>query len=101
MQAERYHGRAVTVGVLRRYVPSLALFGALLLIWQVVPPLLRIREYLLPGPIAVVRAALNFSIPWHAHIWITDRKSTRLNSSHLVISYAVFCLQKTHSHCSV
>jgi len=61
----------VTVGALRRYVPSLALFGALLLIWQVVPPLLRIREYLLPGPIAVVRAALNFSIPWHAHIWIT------------------------------
>src|SRR5256885_9861659 len=25
---------------------------------------------------------------------ITDRKSTRLNSSHLVISYAVFCLKK-------
>src|SRR5256885_9773390 len=24
----------------------------------------------------------------------TDRKSTRLNSSHLVISYAVFCLTK-------
>src|SRR5256885_3041976 len=27
-------------------------------------------------------------------IWIKDRKSTRLNSSHLVISYAVFCLKK-------
>src|SRR5256885_7413140 len=33
-----------------------------------------------------------------------DRKSTRLNSSHLVISYAVFCLKKikysngTHRH---
>src|ERR1039457_987673 len=27
----------------------------------------------------------------------TDRKSTRLNSSHLVISYAVFCLKKTSS----
>src|SRR2546426_3592802 len=34
-----------------------------------------------------------------------DRKSTRLNSSHLVISYAVFCLKKkktkkknTHKH---
>src|SRR5256885_6881683 len=31
-----------------------------------------------------------------------DRKSTRLNSSHLVISYAVFCLKKkkhrTHLH---
>src|SRR5256885_13161838 len=25
----------------------------------------------------------------------TDRKSTRLNSSHLVISYAVFCLKNT------
>src|SRR5256885_9762219 len=45
----------------------------------------------------------------------SDRKSTRLNSSHLVISYAVFCLKKkkknnlylrcstneyTHSDCS-
>ena len=25
---------------------------------------------------------------------ILDRKSTRLNSSHVVISYAVFCLKK-------
>src|SRR5256885_9719762 len=34
-----------------------------------------------------------------------DRKSTRLNSSHLVISYAVFCLKKkkrlTHAACLV
>src|SRR5256885_5676740 len=39
-----------------------------------------------------------------------DRKSTRLNSSHLVISYAVFCLKKkkhktalvqAHSHVNV
>src|SRR5256885_3449175 len=28
---------------------------------------------------------------WEA---LRDRKSTRLNSSHLVISYAVFCLKK-------
>src|SRR2546426_7601440 len=28
------------------------------------------------------------------HIENADRKSTRLNSSHLVISYAVFCLKK-------
>src|SRR5256885_13189052 len=27
----------------------------------------------------------------------TDRKSTRLNSSHLVISYAVFCLKKKNA----
>src|SRR5207302_9598505 len=26
--------------------------------------------------------------------WLTDRKSTRLNSSHVKISYAVFCLKK-------
>src|SRR5690606_39536639 len=28
----------------------------------------------------------------------TDRKSTRLNSSHVKISYAVFCLKKKKSH---
>src|SRR2546426_4336694 len=28
------------------------------------------------------------------HTFEGDRKSTRLNSSHLVISYAVFCLKK-------
>src|SRR5205807_4343042 len=32
---------------------------------------------------------------FHAH---EDRKSTRLNSSHLVISYAVFCLKKKSSY---
>src|SRR5256885_13043790 len=31
----------------------------------------------------------------HIQGWLDgDRKSTRLNSSHLVISYAVFCLKK-------
>src|SRR5258708_28328406 len=29
-----------------------------------------------------------------AHVDETDRKSTRLNSSHQIISYAVFCLKK-------
>src|SRR5690625_6099652 len=38
-----------------------------------------------------------------SHIWCNrtmvdaeDRKSTRLNSSHVAISYAVFCLKKTN-----
>src|SRR5256885_11867396 len=31
---------------------------------------------------------------WHGPRSGQDRKSTRLNSSHLVISYAVFCLKK-------
>src|SRR5256885_5006873 len=35
-----------------------------------------------------VRVRLYTSVPG------ADRKSTRLNSSHLVISYAVFCLKK-------
>src|SRR5256885_11024476 len=30
-----------------------------------------------------------------------DRKSTRLNSSHLVISYAVFCLKKKKNTTSI
>src|SRR5256885_16833259 len=35
------------------------------------------------------------SLPEPAYAgYIRDRKSTRLNSSHLVISYAVFCLKK-------
>src|SRR5690625_5590408 len=29
---------------------------------------------------------------------ILDRKSTRLNSSHVAISYAVFCLKKKKQH---
>src|SRR3989442_3004818 len=31
---------------------------------------------------------------WYRRAWSTDRKSTRLNSSHVRISYAVFCLKK-------
>src|SRR5688572_32122727 len=34
--------------------------------------------------------------PGESHI--VDRKSTRLNSSHSQISYAVFCLKKKTSH---
>src|SRR5256885_8112109 len=33
-----------------------------------------------------------------ALLGLKDRKSTRLNSSHLVISYAVFCLKKKKTH---
>src|SRR5471032_3419507 len=32
--------------------------------------------------------------PAHRHAADGDRKSTRLNSSHITISYAVFCLKK-------
>src|SRR2546430_7063369 len=36
-------------------------------------------------------------IPFAA-LYDSDRKSTRLNSSHSQISYAVFCLKKKHLH---
>src|SRR5439155_18754774 len=42
-------------------------------------------------------------IPLHEGL-DSDRKSTRLNSSHVAISYAVFCLKKKHirsSSCAV
>src|SRR5256885_9849633 len=41
-------------------------------------------------------AELTVRVPtWRADVTAEiDRKSTRLNSSHLVISYAVFCLKK-------
>src|SRR2546430_13522192 len=32
--------------------------------------------------------------------WVEDRKSTRLNSSHSQISYAVFCLKKKKDNSS-
>src|SRR5256885_11975419 len=41
--------------------------------------------------------------PRHGRQAVEDRKSTRLNSSHLVISYAVFCLKKktNEDYCSM
>src|SRR2546426_6095653 len=40
----------------------------------------------------------NCQTTWYGQrIFCTDRKSTRLNSSHLVISYAVFCLKKKNT----
>src|SRR5439155_3773500 len=36
---------------------------------------------------------------WNRPKWKpADRKSTRLNSSHVAISYAVFCLKKKNEH---
>src|SRR2546427_7145068 len=36
-----------------------------------------------------------------AHVRARDRKSTRLNSSHSQISYAVFCLKKKNLHIAI
>src|SRR5205807_4461660 len=50
------------------------------------------------GP-ALPPARLRFHPPPGAVPRGRDRKSTRLNSSHLVISYAVFCLKKKKLRC--
>src|SRR5256885_1890886 len=38
------------------------------------------------------------AVPQRGRHLTGDRKSTRLNSSHLVISYAVFCLKKKNGY---
>src|SRR2546426_1865594 len=61
--------------------------------FQRVPPTLRITHQ---SPIsAYSKGARGLSVLLRVcGIFTADRKSTRLNSSHLVISYAVFCLKK-------
>src|SRR5258708_32069527 len=54
--------------------------------------LIRERGSLPHGPNASARSVHAFSDAF------VDRKSTRLNSSHQIISYAVFCLKKKNEH---
>src|SRR5256885_4150711 len=49
-------------------------------------------------PYAGLVHALSDTLDAYASYSEIDRKSTRLNSSHLVISYAVFCLKKKKLH---
>src|SRR2546426_8422136 len=49
---------------------------------------------LLPDSVATIALPVFYAEQLHGILYIEDRKSTRLNSSHLVISYAVFCLKK-------
>src|ERR1022692_1867066 len=57
----------------------------------VLPGLIDAHTHLTGDPKNLGYQSLGISIPREA---VIDRKSTRLNSSHLVISYAVFCLKK-------
>src|SRR5256885_10920519 len=68
-----------------------------------------IDDYLELGYAAAVQQLLHYeSVPddvdaligksGYVSITARDRKSTRLNSSHLVISYAVFCLKKKNDN---
>src|SRR5947207_12434578 len=59
------------------------------------PAGLHVPDVLRTGDVADVEDA-DAPQPLRAHrvVHALDRKSTRLNSSHTVISYAVFCLKK-------
>src|SRR5690625_6167524 len=46
------------------------------------------------GPIPLPTKIERYTILTSPHVDKEDRKSTRLNSSHVAISYAVFCLKK-------
>src|SRR5258707_4237194 len=52
------------------------------------------RSQVYPFDPAGMRRLVGTSTKGDHHVAITDRKSTRLNSSHANISYAVFCLKK-------
>src|SRR5690554_3077485 len=52
----------------------------------------RLEDILIPGPSGIRIAPAPCGDP--AMTRLGDRKSTRLNSSHVRISYAVFCLKK-------
>src|SRR5690606_27854141 len=77
-------------------VPALVKEG----ICIVVSPLIALMKDQVEGLQAKgIRAAMIFSGMNSREIDITlDRKSTRLNSSHVKISYAVFCLKKKKRH---
>src|SRR5256885_12188980 len=54
----------------------------------------RIQGVIALGREVGLRAVLPSHLRHADAVVLQDRKSTRLNSSHLVISYAVFCLKK-------
>src|SRR5256885_2604410 len=56
-----------------------------------------LRRHLEDAPDMESSADEDRSVRRRHHVGAVDRKSTRLNSSHLVISYAVFCLKKKNN----
>ncbi len=53
------------------YLPALAVFAAFIVLWQFAVSFLGVREYLLPSPVAVLRAMFSDEIPWARHAWVT------------------------------
>src|SRR5690625_5031718 len=62
-------------------------------------------NYIPTGPWQRLTSERVYETPWisvyHETVITPDRKSTRLNSSHVAISYAVFCLHTTRHPSSI
>src|SRR2546422_2794697 len=86
-----------------RRPPRSTLFPYTTLFRSVVPATREKRPKLLSGKVSkrvVSATGRNVTVAAPAWLAITDRKSTRLNSSHGYISYAVFCLKKKNRNTS-
>src|SRR5437870_11004646 len=70
---------------------TLSLHDALPILSAMMGILQRIRRKL---QCRLVHGLLGDAFEWSLLFDVEDRKSTRLNSSHVAISYAVFCLKK-------
>ena len=57
--------------LIRQYLPTVALFIALLGIWQIAVSFGGIREYLLPAPASVWNSLWNPEVSWAQHLWAT------------------------------
>src|SRR3989454_933494 len=86
---------AIIAAMLCSFSPHFAYYSLLLApdSLSILPLLLAVyfivRAFKKPRLVAMITAGVLIGLS----CWL-DRKSTRLNSSHLVISYAVFCLKK-------
>lgn len=56
---------------LAHYLPAIGIFVAFIALWQAAVSFFDIREYLLPGPWAVLQAMVGSDIPWWSHTWVT------------------------------
>src|SRR5699024_11359742 len=57
-----------------------------------------VTDFSRPGYVTTIRVKFQNTKVYEIHLLNIDRKSTRLNSSHVSISYAVFCLKKKNDH---
>src|SRR5258708_11483045 len=82
-----YAGQRITASLLASIAPIAA--------WKVADQSVTSNATTLIPDTALQTAVVTGGIYWvECQVKYEDRKSTRLNSSHQIISYAVFCLKK-------